>query len=84
MVQLVQRDPDNIGWQLNLWVSHNCVAHVYEAQGQLAEALREFEAELAVAERLAGYDPTNARWQQDLADTRIIVDRLRREFGLQP
>jgi hypothetical protein len=65
-------------------MSHNGIGRVYQAQGRLAEALGEFEAELAVAERLAAYDPTNARWQQDLTDARITVDRLRRKFGLQP
>ena len=59
---------------------HNCVGRVYEAQGRLADALREFEDDLAIAERLAAHDPTNRQWQKDLAETRRSVDRLRKEL----
>jgi hypothetical protein len=37
-----------------------------EAQGDLAGALTEYRASLAIREPLAGADPTNAVWQRDL------------------
>jgi tetratricopeptide (TPR) repeat protein len=36
------------------------------AQGQLDEALAAYRADLAIAERLATADPSNAGWQRDL------------------
>ena len=38
-----------------------------QAQGDLAAALTSYEADLAIAERLAEADPGNAEWQRDLA-----------------
>jgi hypothetical protein len=67
-----------------LSVSHNCVGRVYEAEGRLADALREFEDDLAIAERLAAHDPTSIQWQKDLVDTRSSVDRVRKELRPQP
>jgi eukaryotic-like serine/threonine-protein kinase len=84
MQRLTQRDPDNTDWQRDLSVSHNRVGDIYQAQGRLADALREYEAVLAIAERLAAHDPTNAQWQKDLATTQMSVDRLRKQLGPQP
>ena len=39
---------------------------VLVAQGDLAGALRAFQASLKIAERLAAADPSNAGWQRDL------------------
>ena len=37
------------------------------AQGNLAEALKAYRDGLAIAERLAAADPSNAGWQRDLS-----------------
>ena len=36
-------------------------------QGNLPEALKAYQAGLAIAERLARADPGNAEWQRDLS-----------------
>ena len=51
----------------SLSVSHSNVGDVLLAQGNAAGALRKFRASLAIAERLAAQDPTNAEWQRDLS-----------------
>jgi hypothetical protein len=40
---------------------------VQQAQGDLAAALTSYQADLAIAERLAKADPGNAGWQRDLS-----------------
>ena len=37
------------------------------AQGNLAEALKSYQDSLAISERLAKADPSNAGWQRDLS-----------------
>ena len=37
------------------------------AQGNLPEALKSYQAGLAIADRLAKADPGNAGWQRDLS-----------------
>ncbi|MCE5237717.1 hypothetical protein LLH23_04415, partial [bacterium] len=51
----------------DLSVSHNKLGDVRVAQGDLSGALEEYEADLAIAQRLAAADPGNAAWQRDLA-----------------
>jgi tetratricopeptide (TPR) repeat protein len=48
-------------------VSYNKVGNVQMAQGDLAGALKSYEANLAIAKRLAKSDPGNAGWQRDLS-----------------
>jgi hypothetical protein len=48
-------------------VAFNKIGGVEEAQGDLASALKSYEADLAIAERLAKSDPSNAGWQRDLS-----------------
>jgi len=43
------------------------VGIVLEAQGDLAGALQEYRASLAIVERLASSDPSNTGWQRDLS-----------------
>jgi tetratricopeptide (TPR) repeat protein len=40
---------------------------VLVAQGNLPEALKSYQADLAIADRLAKADPGNAGWQRDLS-----------------
>jgi eukaryotic-like serine/threonine-protein kinase len=46
----------------------NKVGDVLYAQDDLAGALAEYRASLAIAEHLAAQDPANALWQTDLAE----------------
>ena len=39
--------------------------------------MAEYQADLAIAERLAMLDPTNAEWQDDLRISTEIIDDLR-------
>jgi hypothetical protein len=49
---------------------------ILRAQGDTAEALAAYRQSLAIDERLAALDPTNATWRQDLAVSRANVARL--------
>ena len=51
----------------DLSVSHNRIGEVRVAQGDLAGGLAAYEAGLAIADRLAGSDPSNSEWQRDLS-----------------
>jgi hypothetical protein len=54
------------------------MAQFHERQADYKIALRYAEDGLAIAERLAALDPTNATWQKDVAYSRALVARLRR------
>jgi hypothetical protein len=43
------------------------------AQGSLPAALRSYQAGLAIADRLAKFDPGNTKWQRDLS---VSYDRV--------
>ena len=47
-------------------MSKDQVGNVLSAQGRLDDALSTYRAGLAIAERLAAADPSNAGWQRDL------------------
>jgi tetratricopeptide (TPR) repeat protein len=65
--RLAQSDPDNAGWQRDLWVSYNKVGDVQMAQGDPQAALKSYSDGLAIIDRLAQSDPGNAGWQRDLS-----------------
>jgi tetratricopeptide (TPR) repeat protein len=65
--QLAKADPNNAGWQFNLGISHERISDVLKAQGDLAAALKEYEARRAIIERLAKAEPNNAGWQHHLS-----------------
>src|SRR5262249_29459117 len=48
-------------------VALNEIGYVQVAQGDLSAALTSYRASLAIAERLAKADPSNASWQRDLS-----------------
>jgi tetratricopeptide (TPR) repeat protein len=54
-------------------VLHNEFGNILLIEGALGEARSEFEAALAIAERLASQQPGNAEWQRDLS---VSYDRL--------
>ena len=57
------------------------IGEVLEAQGSLAEALRNYRTSFAIAERLAAADPTNAGWQYDLSVSHNRIARVLVEQG---
>jgi hypothetical protein len=54
---LVKSDPSNAGWQRDLSVSYNKIGDVLVAQRNLAEALKSYQAGLAIIERLMESNP---------------------------
>ena len=52
-------------WQRDLSVSCGRIGDVQVRQGNLPEALKSYQAGLAIAERLARTDAGNADWQRD-------------------
>jgi len=64
---LLDQQPANIDWQRELSVSFEKVGDVQVARGNLPEALKSYQAGLAIADRLAKSDPGNAGWQRDLS-----------------
>jgi len=54
---------------------------VLEAQGKLAEAGAAFGENLSISRRLAKQDPTNARWQRELAVACCVLARVHRKCG---
>ncbi len=61
MDRLTKADPNNAEWQRDLAVSYDKVGDVLVAQGSLPEALKSFQAGLAIADRLAKADPKQCR-----------------------
>ena len=53
------------------------MAEFFEGQGDRAQALPYAQQSLAIAERLAALDPTNATWQNHVKFARARVTRLR-------
>ena len=53
--------------------AYSLVGDVAEARGDLAAAERAYAQSLAISERLAGLDPGNTSWQQDLAAAHSAV-----------
>jgi tetratricopeptide (TPR) repeat protein len=67
----VKADPGNDArytqqWQRDLSVSTNKIGDVLVNQGNLPDALKSFQAGLAIAKALADADKGNAGWQRDL------------------
>jgi tetratricopeptide (TPR) repeat protein len=54
-------------WQRESSVVFNQLGDLAVTQGDLAGALRYFNQDLAIAERLSAGDPSNAAWQRDLS-----------------
>ena len=77
-LRMLQRDPDNTSWLRELAVSHTNFGDIYQAQERLADALREYMADLAIAKRLCDLDPSNKRWQDDLRVAMDSIEKLRK------
>jgi|SRR5271165_5969308 len=55
--------------------------NLFRAQGNLASALKSYRDSLAIREKLAEKDPTNAGWQRDLSDSYERVGDVQRTQG---
>ena len=64
---LVRNDPDNVEWAGELARAHDSVGDLLAARGDLASALRDYQAGHVIASRLAKADPNNTGWQRSLA-----------------
>jgi hypothetical protein len=64
--KLAATDPSNAGWQRDLAISEETIGDTLSAQGNLAGALKSYQADLAISQKLAAADPSNAEWQRDL------------------
>jgi eukaryotic-like serine/threonine-protein kinase len=61
--------PDHVGWQQGLVVSHNKVANALIAANRHEEALEACRQALAIVARLVAADPSNAGWQRGLSQS---------------
>ncbi|MCA3376308.1 MAG: tetratricopeptide repeat protein, partial [Roseomonas sp.] len=59
--------------QRDLSVSHDHIATVLVAQGDLPGALRAYQAGMAIRTNLAERDPGNTEWQRDVFVSRILL-----------
>jgi len=85
---LDERHPATTECKRALTFTHDKIADVRVAQGNLPAALTAFEKGLAIAEALAARDSANTMWQRDLFVSHIkIADasrkRLGRSFGVK-
>lgn len=53
----------NSEWQRDLSVSQDRIDAILQAQGDLAGALKDFQAGMVIRERLTPLDPGNSAWQ---------------------
>jgi tetratricopeptide (TPR) repeat protein len=79
--KLAQFGPGNAEWQRDLSVAYKLVGDLQKAQGDLAGALKLYEADLAIAERLAKSEPGNALWQRDLSESFGKLASVHRQSG---
>jgi tetratricopeptide (TPR) repeat protein len=60
-------EPDDLGRQHGVALSHERIGNVWISQGNLPEALTSYRDSLAIFDRLAQSDPSNAGWRRDLS-----------------
>ena len=65
--KLAASDPSNSQWQRDLSISHERIGDTQRAQGDLAGALKSYQAGMAIRQRMAASDPSNSEWQTDVA-----------------
>ncbi len=64
--ELVERDPDNGEWQVELGAAHFWVGQALRRQGELDGTLDHWLAYQEIAEKLVTKDPSNLDWQLEL------------------
>jgi tetratricopeptide (TPR) repeat protein/tRNA A-37 threonylcarbamoyl transferase component Bud32 len=60
-------------WLHHAVVAHNGIGSVIYAQGELASAVTEHRGALAIAEELVRREPSDSRWQRDLARSQQLT-----------
>ncbi len=65
--ELLEQDPDNMGYQRDHSISMEGIGDVLMASGRREEALEEYRKSLAITEKIAASAPGNATWQRDLS-----------------
>jgi tetratricopeptide (TPR) repeat protein len=78
---LAAEKPDRT-YQGDLAIAYDEVGDVLVAQGDLTAALQAYREDLAIAERLAKADPSNAGWQRDLQTSIGKIGNLAYNFVL--
>ena len=69
------------GGGVSLSITHDNIAGILEAQGKLAEALAEYEAEKRTMQELTARDPDNAQWRRDLSVAHNCVGSILQAQG---
>ncbi len=64
---LLDSEPDNLGYQRDLSISMEGMGDVLMASGRRDQALEEYRKSLAITERIARAAPDNTTWQRDLS-----------------
>jgi tetratricopeptide (TPR) repeat protein len=62
-------------------VSHNRIGDIFYAKGNLDDARAQYRQSLAIRERLAAADPTNAAWQRELVISLVKVGEIEERLG---
>lgn len=78
--RLALADPADPELQYELAVSRNRIGYVLFVQRNTAGGLAEYQASLAILQRLAETDPGNTVWQRDL----MVIHFQFAEFGVEP
>ncbi len=65
--ELLEQDPNNMGYQRDLSISMEGIGDVLMASGRREEALEEYRKSLAITEKIAASAPNNPTWQRDLS-----------------
>jgi len=76
MLALTQRDPDNAGWQRDLYMSHWNFGDVREQQNDWNAAAEQYAQALAIAEKLQQADKLKAADKGDVARLRRDLQRV--------
>ena len=74
--RLAQADPSNAGWQRDVSYSLTLLAELYDETGKQAKALEFAQKSLAISERLALLDRSNATSKEYADLIRALVARL--------
>jgi tetratricopeptide (TPR) repeat protein len=64
---LVSKDPANCVWQRELSLLYNWIGTFQQAKGELASALKSYQAAMEIIKTLLAKDPANIEWQNDLS-----------------
>ena len=70
---LLERDPDNTGFNRDLSATCDRIGDMYVQDGRLDAALESYRQSLEIADALARSDPHNLAWQHDLS---VSHDRI--------